>query len=252
LRRIELEDDDPATVERMISYMYTFDYKDEQHLDPESDSCNSVSPDEMMEDPTREHQSTSDHGEHQPPLISSVRVYAIADKYNIPPLKELARDRFSNWAKDNWAREDFSDIVREIFESTPKSDRGLRDIVIQIATIHADVLTQKDKFRQLMEDIGDLGLNLLCQVLKIHSEEKSGLESRIEYLEADTEELKRKLKEGERSLRHKSDEMDSTMNIINNMDECDHCKIGFNIEVERYYAGRATIRCKGCRTRHYQ
>jgi hypothetical protein len=28
--RIELEHDDPATVERMISYMYTFDYKDEQ------------------------------------------------------------------------------------------------------------------------------------------------------------------------------------------------------------------------------
>jgi hypothetical protein len=29
LRQIELEDDNPVTGERMVSYMYTFDYKDE-------------------------------------------------------------------------------------------------------------------------------------------------------------------------------------------------------------------------------
>jgi len=29
--RIELQEDDPDTVERMISYMYTLDYKDEEY-----------------------------------------------------------------------------------------------------------------------------------------------------------------------------------------------------------------------------
>ncbi|KAL6240234.1 hypothetical protein RBB50_012871 [Rhinocladiella similis] len=47
--RIELEDDDPATVERMITFMYTFNYNDEQHQDPESDDGGCASSAEAAE-----------------------------------------------------------------------------------------------------------------------------------------------------------------------------------------------------------
>jgi len=164
--------------------MYTFDYKDEQHPDHESNGCFSVSSEETMENAIGENQGTSNHGENQPALFSSVRVYAIAEKYGILHLKELARERFCNWAEDSWAHEDFSDIIREIFESTPKHDRGLRDVVIRIVAMHADILIQKDQFRHLIEDFGDLGLGVLCQLSKTNSEEKSAFESRIKNLEA--------------------------------------------------------------------
>jgi hypothetical protein len=86
-----------TTVKQMISYVYTFDYKDEQYQDLEFDGYSSVPPEEMGEN-----ENMSDHNEDQPALVSSVRLYAMADKYGIPSLKELAKERFCNWAETNW------------------------------------------------------------------------------------------------------------------------------------------------------
>jgi hypothetical protein len=144
----------------MISYVYTHDYRDEEHPRPSRD----------------QHQDISGREVDQPALLSSVLVYAIADKYDIQPLKELAKNRFETSAEKNWAHKDFSDTVKEIFESTPKSDRGLRDIAIRIIASHADMLIQKDEFRQLIEEVGDLGLNTLCLLLEKHSKEKADLQ----------------------------------------------------------------------------
>jgi hypothetical protein len=252
--RIELEDD-PATVERMISYMYTFDYRDEEHRDHrdlclESSICNIPSRYE-----SHEHRNIIHQEKDQPALLSSVRVYAIADKYDIPSLKRLAKERFESWAKKNWAREDFSDIVREIFESTPTSDRGLRDIVIRIVALHADVLTKKDEFRRLIEEDGDLGLSTLCQLLETHSEEKAGLRSRIGQLETNTATLEQQLQQCRRNLNHRVEEIDATIKKLNRLGECRQCGRNANIfmNVETSYNGReiSVIRCKGCRTRHY-
>jgi hypothetical protein len=242
--------------------MYTFDYKDEQYRDPESDDCNSIPPDETMEIIIGESQSlletaadaredsTSDRVDDQPTLFSSVRVYAIADKYDIPHLKELARQRFCDWAEDNWACDDFTAIAREIFETTPSKDRGLRDVVIRLVVTHADNFVQNDKSRQLIEDIGDLGVSVLCQLLKTHSQEKSSLKSRVKALEGETAVLNTQLKDCERDLRRKSDDMNSAMAKINSLLECRHCKSDLNVEVESYMFGAAIVRCKRCRTRH--
>jgi len=256
--RIELQEDDPDTVERMISYMYTLDYEDEEYGHSESTVSGTNSNDETAETMDDEHQtppetvagtqedSTSTRGENQPTLFSSVRVYALADKYDIPPLKELARQRFCNWAEDNWACEDFSAIAREVFESTPKDDRGLRDVIIQLVANHADIFIQKDGLRQLIEDIGDLGLGVLCQLLKTHSEEELALTSRIEDLENENTALNRQLKDVELCLKRKSEDIDSTVRKINNLVHCRRCKNGFNVDVEGYMYGGLTIRCKGC------
>jgi hypothetical protein len=145
----------------MISYLYTYDYRDEEHPRPSRDQHQDISG-RAMED--------------QPALLSSVRVYAIADKYDIPPLKEIAKKRFGTSAEKNWTHRDFSGIVKEIFESTPTSDRGLRGVAIRIVASHADVLVQKDEFRELIEEVGDLGLNTICLLLE---KEKADLRDRL-------------------------------------------------------------------------
>jgi hypothetical protein len=200
----------------MISYMYTFDYKDEEYGHSESTVSSTSSNDETAETMDDEHQippeaaadtqedSTSTRGENQPTSFSSVRVYALADKYDISPLKELARQKFCNWAENNWACEDFSAIARESFESTPKDDRGLRDVIIQLVAKHAEIFIQKDGLRQLIEDIGDLGLGVLCQLFKTHSEVELALKSRIEDLENENAALNRQLKDVEPGLKRKS------------------------------------------------
>lgn len=242
--------------------MYTFDYKDEQSGDPSSDDCISILPNETVEteieksqDPSgivddAEEHIISDRGNDQPALFSSVRVYAIADKYDIPNLKELARQRFCDWAEEKWACEDFPAIAREIFETTPNKDRGLRDVVVRLVALHADSFTKNDKSRQLIEEIGELGLSVLCQLLKTYSQEKKGLKSRVKALEAETAVLNIQLKDCERDTRRKSDDMNSTISKINSLVECRHCKNELNVEVESYMYGAAIVRCKRCRTRH--
>ena len=101
--RIELPEDDPNTIERMILYIYTFDYKDEEYRHSKFTVSSTSLNDETAETMDDERQippeavvdtqedSTSIRGEDQSTLFSSVCVYAFVDKYNIFPLKELAR-----------------------------------------------------------------------------------------------------------------------------------------------------------------
>jgi len=238
----------------MVSYMYTFDYEDEKSQNLKSDDRSSISPEEVeeaVEITSAKSETVSDHDEDQPALISSVRVYTIADKYGIPPLKELARQRFCDWAETNWLHEDFCDIAQEIFSSTAHNDRGLRDVVVQIVAMHANNLIQKDEFRSLMEEVGDLGLGILCQVLKQHSEEVSDLGSRIEELEAETKMLKAQVKEREQKLSRQTSDTESMVSGINNLDQCRNCERAFNLSVEGYSYGGTAVRCKGCRARFF-
>ena len=83
--------------------------------------------------------STSTKGEDQPTLFSSIHMYALADKYDISPLKKLARQKFYSWAENNWTCENFSAIVREIFESTLKDNWDFQNIIIQFIAKYIDI-----------------------------------------------------------------------------------------------------------------
>ena len=57
--------------------------------------------------------------------MTNLRVYALADKFNIPALMDLAVDKFKRHI-NIWPLHDFPAIVSEIVELTPVNDRGLR------------------------------------------------------------------------------------------------------------------------------
>jgi hypothetical protein len=263
-KRIELKDDDPETVERMISFLYTFDYKDEACRDHESTKINSEydSGDEAgeiqdMVEPIEDQappeatdsvleNEASNGQDYQPTIFSAVRVYAIADKYDIQGLKRLAKQRFCEWAATNWACEDFPAIAREVFESTPSSDRGLRDFILGIVTDHADVFIKNDDFLSLVEDVGELRLGIFRQLLKARSEEKVALQSVIDGLENEGSILKQQLLDCQQNLLDKSHELDSTTSKINELDDCRHCRSQFNLELRDDWAGSVIYRCKRC------
>jgi hypothetical protein len=163
-----------GTVKRMISYLYTLDYEDEEHFDAKAmDSLVGlpVTDEEVEATSVRAQKKRRLTEESRPALFSSVRVYAIAEKYDIPALKALAKERFSEWAKSNWSHKDFPILVREVFESTPSSDRGLRDVVSQLCAKYVKPLTQGNGVLDVIEDLGDLWLGVLRQVLKNKEEE---------------------------------------------------------------------------------
>lgn len=100
------QEDDPEAVEIMMHFFYNFDYNLSQS-------------------------ETEHHLKHS-------MVYTIADKYDIPDLKELARVKFGAAPMEDSS--DVPGVVFHVFESTPETDFFLRDLCLLYYTI--DVLDQ--------------------------------------------------------------------------------------------------------------
>ncbi|KAK3291160.1 uncharacterized protein B0H64DRAFT_43488 [Chaetomium fimeti] len=63
-------------------------------------------------------------------MLTSVRVYAMADMFCVPALKVLARNRFYKAVEGHIEPFDFADVVDEVFETTAPDDWALKDICV--------------------------------------------------------------------------------------------------------------------------
>ena len=86
------------------------------------------------------------------PMVFNVKVYSVADKYDVPALKSQARQKFETTAKTCWDMDDFPDAVVQVYNSTTSIDRGLREVVVDIACEHIDELLSKQGFRDVLEE----------------------------------------------------------------------------------------------------
>ena len=86
------------------------------------------------------------------PLISHARMYAIADKYSVSLLKELAQEKFSASLKDIQSLDIpiFAAAVEIIYTTTLASDRGLRDAIIPTLIKFKAQLRASDLFMSLV------------------------------------------------------------------------------------------------------
>ena len=73
-------------------------------------------------------------------FASHVRVYAIADKYDIVDLKSLAKSKLQSLISGRWPIPFFPALIQGILNSTPPKDTGLRDIIIPICAEHVTEL----------------------------------------------------------------------------------------------------------------
>lgn len=79
-------------------------------------------------------------------LLLHTRVYALAEKYDIPSLKEVARRKFEIAMACHYDSPEFADAVEEVYCSTIDSERGLRDVVLQAFRNHPQLATTRDVF----------------------------------------------------------------------------------------------------------
>jgi speckle-type POZ protein len=86
------------------------------------------------------------------PMIFHVKVYSIADKYDVVALKSQAKKKFEKAAKSCWNMEDFPLAISKVYSSTPATDRGLRGLVVEISCTHIDTLFVRQDFRNLLEE----------------------------------------------------------------------------------------------------
>ena len=194
-------------------------------------------------------------------MLNDISVYAIADKYDIPPLKLLAQTKFETLAVAIWPHYDFPAVVKAVFESTLDSDQGLRSIVTKVCADHiGDLLLFKGPSALEMRDLPRLGFDLLSIVKNRHDDDYERLSSINAVAEV---ELHNKSEEAERikrdrdlwKVRHElfSSEIDSILDSAIESRLCRHCSAVGRMLVERVQHPtelRAILRCPKCRTRH--
>lgn len=117
--------------------------KNRQHLSPYDSEANSDY--ESYDDEEEE------VGEEESHLLTHTRVYALAEKYDIPSLKDLAQSKFEMAMACYYDSSEFADAIEEVYYSTIDSDRGLRDVVLQAFRAHPALATTQDVYAVIKE-----------------------------------------------------------------------------------------------------
>lgn len=176
---ITLKDDDQSTVRRMLTYLYTLDYDDGDAFPAEAVAA-SEKTEGLVEDLGSEPDVEDDEKVSHCKRMNNIRVYTLAEKYNIPALKDLAKDKFENH-KTAGNLTYYQEVINTVYDSTPETDSGLRDIVIsriaQVSTL--GTISKEGPLVSALRDHSSFGLGLLWEVIKKPSSEKEQLKERL-------------------------------------------------------------------------
>lgn len=88
------------------------------------------------------------------------QMYALADKYGIHDLKDLVREKFAEVASSYWDGSGFLMAVQTVYSSTPETDHGLRDIIVDTLSQHRELL-KKVEIEALVKEVNGLAYGLL-------------------------------------------------------------------------------------------
>ncbi|KAL8677424.1 MAG: hypothetical protein Q9224_007195, partial [Gallowayella concinna] len=180
--RIDLSDDDLGALERTLTYLYTEDYNEidldtieESAPEPDSTPINFT---ELLADATQDvNASMVDETTHtlskntRIACLNNTRVYALAEKYDIQGLKALAVSKFRLHSTAIWTVEDTVSLLEEVYNSTPETDRGLRDIMVIVcsAELMPDLIADAG-FCDIMQKDGSMALELLTGLQRQYAE----------------------------------------------------------------------------------
>ncbi|KAF5625025.1 hypothetical protein F52700_9400 [Fusarium sp. NRRL 52700] len=99
-----------------------------------------------------------------------LRLYAMTDKYDVPALRLLARDRFYRAVELVWEEaECFPDVVDELYQTTPPTDTAMREIVCRLVASVIHVPSVRDKMRNVMMKHGDFAVGVMEYSIHLHT-----------------------------------------------------------------------------------
>ncbi|KAH8654087.1 hypothetical protein BGZ60DRAFT_519551 [Tricladium varicosporioides] len=156
---IDLSGNEPHIVENMLKFMYTSEYSDNRGGDSASTptapapskkgrkikgllGAQSTTPLVTMD-------SADNEATALEPLLTNALVYVIADKYNVQPLKELAKKKYEELIPDNWN----------------KIDPLLKGIAVEAAGQHLKELVVRKEFASLCKQNGTIGFDVMKSAL---------------------------------------------------------------------------------------
>lgn len=98
-----------------------------------------------------EYEEDYESTESESHLLLHTQVYALAEKYDIPTLKQLAKRKFEMSVACYYDAPELADAIEFVYTSTIDSDRGLRDVVLQLFRNHPQLANTQDVFAVIKE-----------------------------------------------------------------------------------------------------
>lgn len=147
---LDLEDDDPSTVARMINFLYLQDY------------------DESV---TNEEASKEGYGR----LLINTMVYIIGDKYDIQPLKNLAKKKYEAALVTDWNTPSFSASLELLYEELPESDICLTSLALHVACKNVEELKNREEFTTLCKSNPAIAYDLFITIAESMASTQQGL-----------------------------------------------------------------------------
>lgn len=98
-----------------------------------------------------------------------LRLYIMADKFDVPSLKLLARDRFYRAAELSWFdHPSFPAAVDEVYTCTAPNDPTLREIVCRLVGCNIHSQEQRSRLDEVMRKHGDFAVGVLNYFINWH------------------------------------------------------------------------------------
>jgi ribosomal protein S27AE len=94
-------------------------------------------------------------------LVTAVKVYIIADKYDIPPLKLLSATKYRALLPLHWNSNSFTESLQIIFNGTTENDRLLKDVAVNFAGRKSKELMDRGEFVSLLKGDGEMAVEIL-------------------------------------------------------------------------------------------
>ncbi|KAM4065565.1 BTB/POZ domain-containing protein [Hirsutella rhossiliensis] len=140
---VNLPEDDPRIVRLMVYFFYHLTYP-------------AVSLDDADTAAARQH-AFLEKVHH---LRVHAMVYALAEKYSVDGLKDLAMRKFEQEVGKHWDSDDFIQAAEYAYTSTVEGDRGLRNLVVKTFEEHHSLLRKEDA-KAMVKRVESLAYDLL-------------------------------------------------------------------------------------------
>jgi hypothetical protein len=93
-------------------------------------------------------------------MVTHAKMYEMADKYDISGLKQLCIEKYKQTCIVFWDDLKFAESAYHVYSTTPTRDKGLRNIVCKIISLHMQLL-KKPEIEDLMNEFNGLAFGLL-------------------------------------------------------------------------------------------
>lgn len=93
------------------------------------------------------------HPDRVQPVVFDALVYALGEEYFMQGLEDLAQEKFSEQSKIRYKEDSFIDAIAMVQKSTPRADRGLREILASLYCTKCAELKGGDGYTRCLEEV---------------------------------------------------------------------------------------------------